>query len=77
MRRLSVSDFSRRTKQGETGPDFRELVGRLDFGRSTGLDVTFSPDEAWVLREHIRALALLADPAENAKIKALLEGQNG
>lgn len=61
----------------DTAPDFFELVGRLDVGRSLGIEVTFSPDECWILREHIRALALLADPAESAKIKALLLGEAG
>lgn len=36
--------------------DFRVLVGRLDTGRTLNVDVTFSPDECWLLREHIRAL---------------------
>lgn len=39
-----------------TMADYRDLVGRLDYGRASGNDVSFSPDEAWVLREHIRAL---------------------
>lgn len=36
--------------------DFREILGRLDFGTTTGRDVTFSPVEAWLLREHMRLL---------------------
>ncbi len=43
--------------------DYRDLVGRLDFGRARGVDVSFSPEEAWVLREHIRALDRLASDA--------------
>ncbi len=42
--------------------DYRQLVGRLDTGRTLGIDVTFSPEECWLLREHIRALETLPVP---------------